>query len=97
MTADTNNYSAYGVPRRGDRMVGNGVLVQRHKDRFLNACNRARQMDATIWVIAIDVSSTDDIRPCASGDDHFFISNGSDLDEVFQRIGKGIGRLRLTT
>ncbi|WP_344697350.1 vWA domain-containing protein [Sphingomonas rosea] len=96
MTADSNNYSAYGIPARETRMVATGALVDRHKARFLNACNRARQMGATIWVIAIDVGATADISPCASGSDRFFVSNGSDLDQVFQRIGKGIGRLRLT-
>lgn len=96
MTADINNCSSFGVPRREDRMTGAGSLVQRHKDRFLNACDRARQMGMTVWVIALDVQAPDDIRPCASGDDHFFISDGSDLDQVFTVIGKGIGRLRLT-
>ena len=77
-------------------MTGGGSLVKRHQDRFLNACNRARQMGMTIWVIALDVQSPNDIKPCASGEDHFFISDGSDLDQVFTRIAKGIGRLRLT-
>jgi hypothetical protein len=97
MTATTGNYSSFGIPAKEDRMVlGNADLVQRHVDRFLNACNRARQMGATIWVVALDVQSPDTIRPCASGDDHFFVSNGSDLDLVFTRIGRGIGRLRMT-
>jgi len=98
MTADADNYSAFGVPRREDRMTGGGSLVQKHKNRFLNACNRAREMGMTVWVIALDVQGggPDDIKPCASGEDHFFISDGSDLDTVFTRIGKGIGRLRLT-
>lgn len=96
MTADSFNYSSFGIPDASDRMSGFGSLVSKHQTRFLNACNRARQMGATIWVIALDVGSTDDIRACASGDDHFFVSDGSDLDRVFDLIGKGIGRLRLT-
>lgn len=96
MTADAANYSSFGVPAAEDRMTGGSSLVQRHKDRFLNACARARSMGATIWVIALDVQSPADISPCASGSDHFFVSDGSDLDQVFTRIGKGIGRLRLT-
>lgn len=100
MTASTTNYSAYGIPSKEDRMVkGSSALVDRHFDRFLNACDRARQMGATIWVIALDVpdaESLDAIKQCASGDDHFFTSDGSDLDLVFTRIGRGIGRLRMT-
>lgn len=97
MTANANNYSAFGIPQREDRMTGGGSLVQKHQTRFLNACNRARQMGMTIWVIALDVQAPDSIRPCASGNDHFFVSNGSDLDQVFSLIGRGIGRLRMTT
>jgi hypothetical protein len=96
MTASSTNYSAFGLPAAEDRMVSSGNLTQRHKDRFLNACSMARQMGVTVWVIALDVQSPDDISPCASGSDHFFISDGSDLDKVFTQIGKGIGRLRLT-
>jgi hypothetical protein len=50
----------------------------------------------TIWVIAFDVSNTDEISPCATSDGHFFTSDGTDLENVFTRIGQGIGRLRLT-
>ena len=96
MTADAANYSSFGIPNAEDRMTGGGSLVQKHKTRFLNACARARSMGMTVWVIALDVQTPADISPCASGSDHFFVSNGSDLDQVFTRIGKGIGRLRLT-
>lgn len=99
MTASTaaGLYNSYGMPAREVRMTGSGNLVQRHQARFLNACNRARQMGATIWVIVLDDQGfADDVAPCASGSDRVYISNGADLDEVFQRIGKGIGRLRLT-
>lgn len=96
MTSDNNNYSAYGMHVRGTRWVGGGSIELQHIERFRNACNRARQMGATIWVIAIDTGSTADIGQCASGSDRFFVSDGKDLDDVFERIGKGIGRLRLT-
>jgi hypothetical protein len=98
MTALDSNYSSFGLEKADDRMVSSSTsnTVAKHKARFLNACNRARQMGMTIWVIALDVGATDDIKPCASGDDHFYISNGSNLDTVFTSIGKGIGRLRLT-
>lgn len=97
MTAAGNTtYSAFGLRAAEDRLVASGTVEARHKARFLAACDRARTMGITIWVIALDVGSSDDIRPCASGDDHFFESDGSDLDDVFDLIGKGIGRLRMT-
>jgi Flp pilus assembly protein TadG len=96
MTSLATNYSAYGIHNAETRFTGSGTMVAKHKTRFLNACNRARQMGATIWVIALDVQAPDDIKPCASGDSHFYISDGSDLDEIFELIGKGIGKLRIT-
>ncbi|WP_129794283.1 TadE/TadG family type IV pilus assembly protein [Sphingosinicella sp. CPCC 101087] len=96
MTASSSNYSAYGIPNASNRMTGSGNLETKHRNRFFNACNRARQMGMTVWVIAIDIRTPQDVEPCASGDDRFFVSDGSDLEEVFQLIGRGIGRLRLT-
>lgn len=105
MTANNTNYSSFGIPARSDRMSGcagagsETCLASKHRTRFLAACNRARQppISATVWVIALDVGSTADISPCASGSDHFFISNGSDLSTVFTTIGRGIGKLRVVS
>jgi Flp pilus assembly protein TadG len=96
MTADTANYSAYGIPDARSRLSGTGDEVAKHRARFLSACSRARQMGMTVWVIVLDVTDPSQVRPCAADDSHFFVSNGSDLDSVFQLIGRGIGKLRLT-
>ncbi len=94
-TGDTL-YSAYGIERWQDR-ISNSDLDDFHITRFESACDLARSMGITVWVIALDVTDTEDIRPCATGDEYFFTSDGSDLDEVFARIGNGIGYLRLTS
>jgi Flp pilus assembly protein TadG len=96
MTVPSTSYSSFGHHAAEDRWVASGTDIERQTKRFLNACNRARQMGATIWVIALDVQAPDAIKPCASGDSHFYISDGSDLDEIFELIGKGIGKLRIT-
>ncbi|OBX20274.1 hypothetical protein A9995_00640 [Erythrobacter sp. QSSC1-22B] len=95
---DTGNrlYSAHGIEDYQDRTRGAGSQDDQHIARFAATCDVARSMGITIWVIALDVGATDDIEPCASSPNHFFISDGSDLEEVFARIGQGIGRLRLT-
>lgn len=91
-----STYSAYGVDDRDDRMLGGGSQNSKHQAHFLAACQTAREMGMTVWVIALDVNALDKIRPCASGDDHFYVSDGTDLDEIFTLIGKGIGKLRIT-
>jgi Flp pilus assembly protein TadG len=89
-------YSSYGVDRYDRRLGTSGTLNDRHITRFLSACNRAKSMGITIWVIALDVTDTDDIEPCATSSGHFYTSDGSDLEDVFAQIGAGISRLRLT-
>ncbi|MCB2079451.1 MAG: pilus assembly protein [Novosphingobium sp.] len=94
-TGDTL-YSAHGIERYQSRTQGSGSQTSRHMARFRAACTVAKSMGITIWVIALDVGSTDDIEPCATSAAHFYISDGSDLEEVFESIGQGIGNLRLT-
>ena len=89
-------YSAHGVERRLRRTQGDGTLNERHLARFAAVCARAREMNITVWVIALDVTDTDDVAACATSEAHFETSDGSDLEEVFERIGQGIGNLRLT-
>jgi Flp pilus assembly protein TadG len=93
-------YSAYGIQRYEKRAQGctsgtNGCDAV-HLARFKAACNLAKSMGITVWVIALDVTDTADIKDCATSADHFYTSDGSDLDQVFQKIGQGIGNLRLT-
>ena len=89
-------YSAAGIETYQQRTQGSGTQDDKHLDRFASACSVAKSMGITIWVIALDVGSTDDIEPCATSSDHFFVSDGSDLETVFATIGQGIGNLRLT-
>ena len=89
-------YSAFGVDNYTDRLQGWGSRTQKHVSRFRSTCALAKSMKVTVWVIALDVTNVDDIKQCATSDANFFISDGSDLEEVFSNIGRGIGNLRLT-
>jgi len=90
-------YSAYGIDKFHKRLGNTGAINTRQKNRFWAACNRAKEMGMTIWVIALDVTSgKDDVKKCATDDDHFYTSDGTDIQEIFELIGRGIGRLRLT-
>lgn len=89
-------YSAYGVETYQTRMSGFGSQDSKHIRRFKDACRVAKAMGVTVWVIALDVTDIADIKQCATSDANFFISDGSDLEQVFANIGRGIGNLRLT-
>lgn len=88
-------YSADGVQAYQKRAKGTGTLNDIHQKRFQALCNLAKE-DATVWIIALDVGNTDGIKPCATSSDHFYISDGSNLADIFKVIGQGIGNLRLT-
>lgn len=99
MVTNGAGYTAYGVQNRQQRVQGSGSVQNRHISRFLSTCDVARSMGITVWVIAlgnIPQSAIEVIEPCASTPDLFFRTDGSDLEQVFERIGQGIGNLRLT-
>lgn len=97
MTAADYNYNSYGIVAARRRLSGGTDEEAKHRTRFLAACNRARAMGITVWVIALDDADAGaEVKPCATDDAHYFLSNGNDLAEIFQLIGKGIGKLRLT-
>ncbi len=89
-------YSAHGIENIQNRTQGDGDQDAQHIARFDATCALAKQMGITIWVIALDVVDTDDIEPCATSEAHFYTSDGSDLETIFEEIGQGIGNLRLT-
>lgn len=89
-------YTAFGVDNIHGRIQGSGNLDTKHITRFLNICDRVKETGTTIWVIALDERDTDDVKGCATSEAHFYTSDGSDLEEVFEMIGRGIGNLRLT-
>lgn len=93
-------YSTYGVQQYQGRVQGctsgDSGCNSVHIKRFKAACDLAKSMGITVWVIALDVTDTDDIKGCATSADHFYTSDGSDLEEIFEKIGQGIGNLRLT-
>ncbi|AXK42943.1 pilus assembly protein [Erythrobacter aureus] len=96
LRTDNSAYSAYGVQRFQNRVRGAGTLNERHAERFRSICNVLRARGVTIWIIAFDVNADEAVENCATSDEHFFNSDGSDLEEVFAEIGRGIGSLRLS-
>lgn len=96
MVTNTGVYSTHGIERYQGRTQGGGSLNDRHLSRFNSSCDLAKSMGITVWVIALDVVDVDDVKPCATSAGHFYTSDGSDLEEVFEKIGQGIGNLRLT-
>ncbi len=89
-------YSAFGIDTYQNRLSGSGTQDEKHIARFNAICDLVKARGVTVWVIAFDVTDTDDIKNCATSTGHFYTTDGSDLEEIFEKIGRGIGNLRLT-
>jgi Flp pilus assembly protein TadG len=94
-------YTAYGLEKHHGRVTGgystDNDQTGRHKQRFLMACNAAKQKGISIWSIVFSPDTEDSLKTCASNDDQYAQSkNSADLIAKFKEIGKNIGALRLS-
>ena len=97
----TSIYTAYGLEKIDKRVTGGWTSdadqTARHKQRFLIACNAAKQKGVSIWSIVFASASETTLKSCASSDDQYAISaNSTELIAKFKEIGKNIGALRLS-
>lgn len=92
-----NAYTAYGIESL-DARLGAGDLATLHNTAFQSACDRAKAMGVTVWVIGFATSdeANDKIKSCATSSSHFFPANGTNLKGIFQAIATNISHLRLT-
>ena len=109
-TAYCNVYGSYGVERNDMRVKGatnctsddqgNSVTAQlraRHEQRFRMACNAAKNMNTSVWVIGFDTALNSNLTGCASSPGQAdTAANRTALIAKFREIGNQIGALRLT-
>ena len=97
---NTSTYSSYGVEVMDQRISGQsypGDLASRHEHRFKMACQSAKGMNASIWVVAFASTPSAALYDCASSTTQVAVANDRDkLIEKFTEIGKNIGSLRLS-
>ena len=98
-TAYCNVLTAYGVEQNNMRVTGSGSCpsqLARHEQRFRMACNAAKNLNTSVWVIAFDTALNDNLTGCASNSSQATTSSDSEgLVERFRQIGNQIGALRL--
>jgi Flp pilus assembly protein TadG len=103
LTPECDAYTAWGVERNDRRVTnsttcgGGTVEADRHMQRFHMACNAARGMGFSIWVIAFGTGLTPEMTACASNPNQASAATDSaTLIARFRQIGSNIGALRLT-
>ena len=98
-TAYCNVLTAYGVEQNDMRVTGSGGCpnqLARHQQRFRMACNAAKDLNTSVWVIGFDTSLNSNLTGCASNSNQATTSsNGESLIARFREIGNQIGALRL--
>ena len=96
--------TAYGLERNDMRVTGAGNCsgfenedqLARHQQRFRMACNAAKDLDTSVWVIGFDTALNSNLTGCASNSNQATTSsNGESLIARFREIGNQIGALRL--
>ena len=99
-TAYCNVYTAYGVEQNDMRTTGSGNCsnqLARHEQRFRMACNAAKNLGASLWVIGFDTALTANLSGCASSPGQAStVADRAALISKFRQIGNQIGALRLT-
>lgn len=104
MYPNSEVYSAYGIEGRDNRQNGaawNLASAQsNHHAAFISACDRAKSMGVTIWVVAFDVNNAAQVNQCATSTGHAFTvtstNSQASMISAFRSIGSNIARLRLT-
>lgn len=91
-------YSAYGLEYWDRRITNDGSSnqAQRHRDRFLAACNAAKAKGIRVWVIAFATALDTSMTDCASPNSSYLSLNANDLNNAFVSIAQSISDLRLT-
>jgi|TARA_R100000501_G_scaffold18424_1_gene38710 hypothetical protein len=109
-TMDTSghSYSAYGIEFASDyrnhvRPDTGSSTGNQHRARFRMLCEYAKQQGIQVHTVAFtrDVGDTDEeaLRKCASSTDDYYQADSGragELEEVFEKIGRNIGYLRVS-
>ena len=97
-------YSAYGHEYLDNRVMPaygswgnacNAQLTTYHNGRFLAACQRAKDMGYTVWVIGFGQSLTTEMTACASAGRSYYASDSATLQTTFRTIASQVADLRL--
>lgn len=98
MSANMGNLSFQGYEWTMKRVGGtnDSNLTDRHNNRFLQLCQKAKAKNITIWVVGFGTSLNTQLTTCATPGKAYEASNASQLNDNFQAIARQISKLRLS-
>ena len=98
MSANMGNLSFQGYEWIMKRVGGtsDATLTDRHNNRFLQLCEKAKAKNITVWVVGFGVALNNQLTTCATAGKAFQANNAAQLNEQFQSIARQISKLRLS-
>ncbi len=98
MSANMGNLTFQGYEWTMQRVGGtsDSNLTDRHNNRFLQLCEKAKAKNITIWVVGFGTSLNTQLTTCATPGKAYEASNASQLNDNFQAIARQISKLRLS-
>ena len=98
MSANMGNLRFQGYEWTMQRVGGtsDSNLTDRHNNRFLQLCEKAKAKNITIWVVGFGTSLNTQLTTCATPGKAYEASNASQLNDNFQAIARQISKLRLS-
>lgn len=93
------SYGTYGIEPLDQRRwspTSPLTLTQVVENRFSVACNEVKKRNITVWVVGFGTTMTDLMKQCA-GEGHWFqADDAAQLSDVFNKIAKAMGELRIS-
>lgn len=98
MSANMGNLTFQGYEWTMKRVGGtsDSTLTDRHNNRFLQLCEKAKAKNITIWVVGFGTALNTQLTTCATPGKAYQAANAAQLNENFQAIARQISRLRLS-
>ena len=80
----------------GTNTTDDGLLKDRHNNRFVQLCAAAKSRNITIWVIGFGTSLNTQLTTCATPGKAYQTASAAQLKTIFASIAGQISRLRLS-
>lgn len=102
MEPTNSTYSSYGVEGQENRIAppgqtesSSGTLAAYHNNRFLAACQKAKEEGYTIWLVGFGTTVTSVMKTCSSANRAYQANNTEELKAAFRYIAGQVADLRI--
>ena len=97
MSIKGQQYSAYGTELYDNRVSPGAVSLNAyHNNRFLAACQKAKNLGYTIWVIGFGSELNAQLRACSTAGRAYYASDTTTLNNTFKFIAGQVAELRVS-